>query len=91
MLLPDRLHHLQHLLRILRRRRRPAKEIPNPLLFLICIWRIIAVRKGLAVEKVGHEDLVLVGGVGVSEDVGALDSLWAVAEDVVDDKYGGGG
>lgn len=48
-------------------------------------------RNRLAVEEVGHEDLVLVRGVGVSEDVCALDGLRAVTEDVVDDKNGGGG
>jgi len=35
--------------------------------------------------------LVLVGRVGVSEDVRALDGLRAEAEDVVDDENGGGG
>ncbi len=48
-------------------------------------------RQGLAVEEVRQEDLVLVGGVGVGEDVGALDGLRAVAEDVVDYEDGGGG
>jgi len=43
------------------------------------------------VKEIGHEDLVLVRGIGVGEDVGALDRLGAVAEDVVDDEDGGGG
>lgn len=47
--------------------------------------------QGLAEEEIRHEDLVLVGGVGVGEDVGALDGLVAVAEDVIDDEDGGGG
>lgn len=47
--------------------------------------------EGLAEEEVGHEDLVLVAGVGVGEDVGALERLGREAEDVVDDQDGGGG
>jgi hypothetical protein len=52
---------------------------------------------GLALEEVGHEDLVRVVGVGVSEDVGALERLVEEAEDVVDDEdallcvFGAGG
>ena len=42
-------------------------------------------RERLAVEEVRDEDLVLVGGVGVGEDVGALEGLGGVTEDVVDD------
>lgn len=42
-----------------------------------------------AVEEIGHEDLVGVwwggGGGGAGEDVGALEGLRGVAEDVVDD------
>ena len=46
----------------------------------------------LALEEVGHVDLVLmVFVVGVCEDVGALDGLRAVAEDVVDDEDSGSG
>ncbi|KAL8687076.1 MAG: hypothetical protein Q9218_006649, partial [Villophora microphyllina] len=41
---------------------------------------------GLAVEEVGHEDLVLVVLICVGEDVGALEGLWAVAKDVVDNE-----
>ena len=47
--------------------------------------------EGFAEEEVGHEDLVLVRGVGVREDVGALEGLGREAEDVVDDEDGGGG
>ncbi len=48
-------------------------------------------REGLAEEEVGHEDLVLVAGVGVCEDVRALERLGREAEDVVDDEDGGRG
>ena len=46
--------------------------------------------QGLAEKEIRHEDLVLVGGVGVGEDIGALDGLVAEAEDVIDDEDGGG-
>lgn len=42
-------------------------------------------RERFTVEEVGHEDAVLVVGVvGVGEDVGALEGLGGEAEDVVD-------
>ena len=47
--------------------------------------------QGLAKEEIRHEDLVLVGGVGVGEDIGALESLVAESEDIIDDEDGGGG
>ena len=47
--------------------------------------------QGFAEEEIRHEYLILVGGVGVGEDVGALEGLVAEAEDVVDDEDGGGG
>ena len=47
--------------------------------------------QGLAKEEIGHEDLVLVGGVGVGEDIRALDSLVAETEDVIDYEDGGVG
>lgn len=47
--------------------------------------------QGLAEEEIRHKHLILVGGVGVGEDVGALEGLVAEAEDVVDDEDGGGG
>ena len=90
-LLPNLLHQLRHLLRILRRIRWSPKERSNPLLFLLRIRRVIRVAEGLAEEEIRHEDLVLVGGVGVGEDVGALDGLVAEAEDIVDDEDGGRG
>ena len=46
--------------------------------------------QGLAEEEIRHEDLVLVGGVGVGEDVGALERLVAVSEDIIDDEDRGG-
>ena len=48
-------------------------------------------RQGLAEEEVGHEDLVLVAGVGVCKNVSTLDGLRREAEDIVDDEDGGGG
>ena len=47
--------------------------------------------QGLAEEEIRHEDLVLVGGIGVGEDIGALDGLVAETEYVIDDEDGGGG
>jgi len=90
-LFANRLDHLQDLLDVLWGRSRPAQEGCNVLLLLVGVRRIVAARKRLPMEKVGHEDLVLMGRVGVSEDVGALDGLRAEAEDVVDDENGGGG
>lgn len=80
-----------HLLRRIRRARGAREEISNLLLLLVRVGREVAVREGFAEEEVGHEDLVLVAGVGVGEDVGALDGLGGEAEDVVDDEDGGGG
>lgn len=85
------LHQLRHLLRSLLRICRAPKERSNPLLLLLRIRRVILVAQGLAEEEIRHEDLVLVGGIGVGEDIGALESLVAETEDVIDDKDGGGG
>lgn len=47
--------------------------------------------RGLAFEEIRHVHLVLVVLViGVGEEVGPLEDLGAVAEDVVDDEDGGG-
>ena len=48
-------------------------------------------REGFAEEEVRYEDSVLVAGVGVGEDVGALDGLGGETEDVVNDEDGGCG
>jgi hypothetical protein len=53
---------------------------------LVSLRRIPRNVGGLALEEVGHEDLVRVVGVGVGEDVGALERLVEEAEDVVDDE-----
>ena len=47
----------------------------------------------LSKEEIGHVDLVFVAGfgIGVGEDVGALEDLRAKAEDIVDYEYGAGG
>lgn len=79
-----------HFLGILGWRRRARKEISDALLLLIRVLRVVAVAHRFAVEKVGHEDLVLVGGVGVGKDIGALDGLMAVPEYVINDEDGGG-
>jgi hypothetical protein len=42
--------------------------------------------KGLSVEEVGHEDLVLVVMVTCGEDVGTLKGLRKIAEDIVDEE-----
>ena len=47
--------------------------------------------QGLAEEEIRHEDLVLVRGVGMGEDVGALKGLVAESKDVIDDEDGAGG
>ena len=91
MLLTNRLDHLQNRLHVLRWRCRPTEKLSEVFLLLLGIWWVTIMRQGLAMEEIGHEDLVLVGGIGVGEDVGALDGLGAVAEDVVDDENGGGG
>ena len=46
--------------------------------------------EGFAEEKVGDEDLVLVGFVRVGKDVSALEGLGAIAKDVIDDEDGRG-
>ncbi len=78
---PNLLQQLPHFLTILPGLRRPRKEIPHRLLFLVRIGREHTVRERFTVE----EDAVLVVGVvGVGEDVGALEGLGGEAEDVVD-------
>ena len=46
--------------------------------------------QGLAEEEIRHEDLVLVGGVGMGEYIGALEGLIAESENIIDDEDGGG-
>jgi hypothetical protein len=52
------------------------------------VRRVVANVDGLALEKVGHEDLVLVLIVAGCEDIGTLEGLVLEAKDVVDDKEG---
>ena len=80
-----------HLLRGVRRARGAREEVAHLLLLLVRVRREDGDGEGFAEEEVGHEDLVLVGGVGVGEDVGALEGLGREAKDVVDDEDGGGG
>ena len=90
-LLLNLLHQLRHLLRRLLRICRSSKEIAQLLLFFIRVGWKYALGQGFAEEEVGYEDLVLVGAVGMGEDIGALDGLRAEAEDVVDDEDCTGG
>ena len=48
-------------------------------------------RRGLALEPIGHEDAVLLRGIGARDDVGALQRLRVVAEDVEDGEDALGG
>lgn len=89
--LPNLLHQFWYLLRIILRIRRPPKERPEPLLLLLRIRGIILVAQGLAEEEIRHEDLVLVGRVGMSKNISTLESLIAKTEDIIDDEDGGGG
>lgn len=50
------------------------------------VRRVVADVDGLALEKVGHEDLVLILLVAGCEDIGTLDGLILEAKDVVDDQ-----
>lgn len=50
------------------------------------VRRVVADVDGLALEKVRHEDLVLVLLVASCEDIGTLDGLILEAKDVVDDQ-----
>ena len=67
-----------------------AKEGAQVLLLLVRVGRVPLDGARLALEPVGHEHLVL-GLVAGGQDVGALDSLVEVAEDVVDDHDALGG
>ena len=50
------------------------------------VRRVVADVDGLALEKIRHEDLVLVLLVAGCEDIGTLDGLVFEAKDVVDDQ-----
>ena len=50
------------------------------------VRRVVTDVNGLALEKVRHEDLVLVLLVAGCEDIGTLDGLILEAKDVVDDQ-----
>lgn len=85
------LQQFRHLLRSVWRACRAREEVSELLLLLLRVWWEVALGEGLAEEEVGHEDLVLVFGIGMCEDVSALDYLGREAKDVVDDQDGGGG
>lgn len=91
MALLNLLEHLGHARHRLRRGALLLEEIAELLALLLCVRRVPGDVCGLALEEVGHEDLVLVLLVGVCEDVGALQRLGEEAEDVVDEEDGGGG
>ena len=50
------------------------------------VRRVVADVDGLALEKVGHEDLVLVLLIAGCEDISSLDGLVLEPKDVVDDE-----
>lgn len=87
--LPQFLHQIGHLLGRLRRVGGSGEEIAHLLLLLVGIRWEDGLGKRLAVEEIGHEDLILMALVRMGEDVGALEGLRAIAEDVVDDEDGG--
>lgn len=91
-MLSDRLYQLQHLLLSGWGVRRSLEKRAKLLSFLLGIWRHPALICRLALEEVRHVDLVLVVFVvGVGEDIGTLQGLRAVAEDIIDDEDGRGG
>lgn len=67
------------------------EEIPEFLTFFFGVGGIPGDVCWRAFEEIGHEYLVFVAVVGGGEDVGALDGLGEVAEDVVDVEEGFGG
>lgn len=89
-LLLNLLQQLWHFLHSIWRACWAGEEVSHPLLLLVRVRWEVAVRQRLAEEEVGHEDLVLVAGVGVCKNVSTLDGLRREAEDIVDDEDGGG-
>ena len=73
------------------RRRVLAEEGTQVLLLLVGVGRVPLNGARLALEPVGHEYLVLGVVVAGGQNVGALDGLVEVAEDVVDDHNTLGG
>lgn len=67
-----------------------VEESAQVLLLLVRVGRVPLNGARLALEPIGHEHLVL-GVVAGGQDVGALDGLVEVAEDVVDDNNALGG
>lgn len=68
-----------------------AKPSTQLLLFLLRVGREVLGGAVFALQKVGDQDIVLVGFLTGGQDVGALDRLVREAEDVVDgdDALGG--
>ena len=79
------LHDFWNLLRCLRWCSWTLEESSKLLAFLLGVRRIPRMVGWLAEEEIRDEDLVLVLFVGVCEDVGTLECLFAEAEDVIDD------
>lgn len=81
-------HDLRHTFYGLGRRGLRPEELAELLALLFCVWWVPTDIGRLALEKVGHEDPVLVRLVGVRKDVGALQCLGPEAENIVDDEDG---
>ena len=64
------------------------EEVSELLSFLVGVGWIPGDVCWRTFEEIGDEDLIFVGVVGGGEDVGALDGLGEVAEDVVDVEEG---
>jgi hypothetical protein len=95
--LPQLLHNFRDPRYRLGRRSLVIKELTKLLLVFVRLRRVPRDVGRLALEEIRHEDLVRVVGVGVGEDVGALQRLVEEAEDIVDDEdallcvFGAGG
>jgi hypothetical protein len=85
------LQHAWDLAQSLARLRLVLDKSPELLALLLRVRRVPANIGGAAHEEIGHEDLVLVLLVAVCEDIGALQRLREVPEDVVDYEDGLGG
>lgn len=87
-LLLNRLDELGNALGGFRGRGGRLEEVAELLSLFVRVRGIPGDVGGGALEEVGHEDAVLVRAVGVGKQVGALQRLWEVAEDVVDEEDG---
>lgn len=84
----DFIDDLGHARYRLGRRGRSSEELAKLLLLLVVVGRVPRNVGGVALEPIGHEDLVFAVVVGRGEDVGALERLREESENVVDDQDG---